>query len=254
MHNTSNHESFDNSNSKMQHKHTALSRFLLAFSFIYSGVILIAYKSHYISYEVFHMIFNWQLLLVAIGLVTISKNGNKIGGYIMIFIGGSFLIPEFINIPFDTRQLFWPAILIGVGVIILLKGTKNWPHEAKLRFEKSDFTDIDMINDNHIFSGGEFHITSENFKGGKISAIMGGGKYNFRNVKLAPGIQILEVSLIFGGVELHVPSEWDVKIEVSSIFGGFSNKNMSYIRSTEATGQLIIRGSAIFGGGEVKRY
>ncbi len=83
---------------------------------------------------------------------------------------------------------------------------------------------------------------------------MGGGKYNFRNVKLAPGIQILEVSLIFGGVELHVPSEWDVKIEVSSIFGGFSNKNMSYIRSTEATGQLIIRGSAIFGGGEVKRY
>ncbi len=240
--------------SKMDNGHTTLSRLILALSLIYSGIVLIGYKTNYITPEVFHMIFNWQLLIIAIGAGSLAKKGNHSGGYVMILIGVFFLLPEFINIPFETRQLFWPAILIGAGIIVLIKGSRNISGESKFSFQKSDISDIDMINDNHIFSGGEFHITSENFKGGRISTIMGGGKYNLRNAKLAPGIQIIEVSLIFGGIELNVPAEWDVKVEVSSIFGGFSNKNFSYTKANETTGQLIIRGTAIFGGGEIKRF
>lgn len=256
MNKSTRRESFYYKRSRMRSEQTVMSRLILAFSLIYSGIVLIGYKTGYITPEVFHMIFNWQILLIAIGTGSLAKKGNHIGGYVLILIGSFFLIPEFINIPWETRQLFWPAILIGAGIVVLLKGTRSgsMSKDSKFRFSKSDISDIDMINDSHLFSGGEFHITSENFKGGKISSIMGGGKYNLRNAKLAPGVQVIEVSLIFGGIELDVPADWDVKVEVSSIFGGFSNKNLNYSKPTETSGQLIIRGSAIFGGGEIKRF
>jgi len=236
-------------------KHTPLSRVLLALFFILAGTILIGERTGFITREIFHMIFNWQVLLIAIGLVSISKKNNSTGGAIMILIGVVFLVPEFINIPMDTRQLLWPAILIGVGLIILFKGLGNWQFKFKSRYAKGNYDDMDSIDANHIFGGGEYHIASENFQGGRINAIFGGGKYDFRNAKLAPGVQYLDVSMIFGGLELIIPADWNVKVEVDSILGGFSNKSAGYTRPSESTsGQLVIKGSAIFGGGDIKRF
>jgi len=250
---------YDGTNNKTnkvpKSNHTALSRGFLATGFILAGLLIIAKRTELINYETFHLIFNWQVLLISIGIISIAKNKeNNIGGYIMILIGSIFLIPEFIDINYNTRELFFPAILIGVGIIILFKGLDKFPHKAHKRFNKGDINDLDTINDNLIFGGGEYHITSNNFKGGSINAIFGGGKYNFRNSQLAEGIQILEVNMIFGGLDIQIPEDWDVKLEVTSILGGFSNKAYSHSRNTEQRGQLIIKGSAIFGGGEIKRY
>jgi len=42
---------------------------------------------------------------------------------------------------------------------------------------------------------------------------------------------------------------------VDSILGGFTNKSDGFVRPSEAAaGQLVIKGVAIFGGGEIKRY
>jgi len=248
-------ESKNGINKKPHSSHTALSRTLLATIFISAGLLIIAKRTEFISYETFHMIFNWQVLLISIGVISISKNKeNNIGGYIIILIGTIFLIPEFIDINYNTRELFFPAILIGVGIIILFKGLDKFPHKAHRRFNKGDINDLDTINDNLIFGGGEYHITSNNFKGGSINAIFGGGKYNFRNSQLAEGIQILEVNLIFGGLDIQIPEDWDIKLEVTSILGGFSNKTYSHNTNINPKGQLIIKGSAIFGGGEIKRF
>ena len=251
-------EIFDND--RMEKKrghsgHTPLSRVLLALFFIAAGSILIAQKTGYLSNDVFHMIFNWQMLLISIGIISLSKREGSTGGIIMILIGGVFLVPEYIDMTVNTRQLLWPAILIGIGFIILFKGLGNWKTKFSSNFTKTDFDDMDRINATHIFGGGDYHISSDNFKGGRVNAIFGGGKYDFRNAKLDSGIQYLEVSMIFGGLELIIPADWDVKVEVDSILGGFSNKSGGYTRSGESPqGQLVIRGTAIFGGGDIKRF
>ncbi len=239
---------------RSRRNHTALSRFFVALIFIFAGSILIAEKTGFISNELFHMIFNWQVLIISLGIVSISKENSNKGGFIMILIGSIFLIPEFINIDYNTKQLFWPAILIGVGLMMILRGKQSWSHFPRNKHLKDQVYDIDMINDSHIFGGGDFHITSNNFKGGKIDAIFGGGSYDFRNAQLADGTNILNVSLVFGGLEILVPASWDVKVEVTSILGGFSNKAYNYSKPIDSKGVLLIKGSAIFGGGEVKRY
>ncbi|MBN2669823.1 MAG: hypothetical protein JXR60_11420 [Bacteroidales bacterium] len=248
-------EHFSHEFYRKRSRHTSLSRLFAAIMFMGAGLLLIAHQTDYISDYLFHILFSWQILLIGIGLVSVTKRGGSMGGAIMILVGGVFLLPELIDISLNMKKMMFPAILIGVGLIILFKGFDRWQGKMRRRFSKGDYSDIDTIDANHIFGGGDYYITSNNFKGGKINCVFGGGKYNFRKAKLADGVQVLDVSMIFGGLEIHVPKDWEVKVEVDSIIGGFNYKHNEFDH-TEAnpSGHLIIKGTAIFGGGELKRY
>lgn len=229
-------------------------RIITALIFILAGVLIISQRSGFISYELFRQLFNWQMLLIGIGIVSIAKHKGSIGGFIMIMVGGVFLIPEYVDLSLDMRQMLWPAILIGVGLIILFNGFGSCKNGFKHRFRSGNIDDMDVVNANHIFGGGEYTITSQNFKGGQINSIFGGGKYDMTHSKLAPGVNVLDLSMIFGGLEILVPATWTVKIEVDSVLGGFSVKGVQVLQSgSESDGQLVIKGSAIFGGGELRR-
>ena len=61
--------------------------------------------------------------------------------------------------------------------------------------------------------------------------------------------------MIFGGTTIMVPKEWNVRVMVTPIFGGFSNKVFrNPIAPVDTTRTLIIKGVTIFGGGEIKYY
>jgi hypothetical protein len=57
---------------------------------------------------------------------------------------------------------------------------------------------------------------------------------------------------VFGGCKLIVPADWEIKVEVNAVFGGFSDKRLNLPTITEKSGKiLIIKGVAVFGGGEI---
>jgi len=72
-----------------------------------------------------------------------------------------------------------------------------------------------------------------------------------RKVVLAEGKNYLEVTMIFGGSKFIVPEDWDIKLEITSVFGGFSDKRQRTIVVPDKSRQLVISGVAIFGGGEI---
>lgn len=93
------------------------------------------------------------------------------------------------------------------------------------------------------------------FRGGKITSVFGGGTYDLTSAQLAPGINILDQVTIFGGSKLIVPNDWDIKIEVTAIFGGFSDKRGKLpVQTSISEKKLVIKGVAIFGGGEIISY
>jgi len=112
----------------------------------------------------------------------------------------------------------------------------------------------DWLDDVSVFGGGDKLITSQQFQGGKLTHIFGGSKVDFTRAKLAPGKNYLEVVMIFGGTKLIVPESWDVKIEVTSVFGGFSDKRVKTIVVSESDRSLHISGVNVFGGGEIVNY
>lgn len=196
-------------------------------------------------------IFKWETFLIVLGTILISSKENKGAGLILITIGTVFLVPDIFDFRIDLST-FWPVIPIIVGVIFLfrhrLDGGERHP-------QRGDGNDMDYVDDANIFGGGEKKITSVNFRGGKVTSIFGGGEYDLTRAKLADGISVIDVFIVFGGAEFIVPAGWSVKTSVTPIFGGFSDERKVILESeVDPDRQLIIRGTILFGGANLKSY
>lgn len=164
---------------------------------------------------------------------------NLLVGFILITVGIGSLLG--INI----WNIIWPLILIFIGLNILLRksSTVGWNSKSS-KIETEDFFDYSLI-----FNGVNEKIVSKNFKGGEFNAIFGGGELDLTDCKIPEGKSAtIKISVIFGGVKLVVPKNWQINTHITQIAGGFDNKAR---QTEEIKGKLIIEGSAIFGGGEI---
>lgn len=191
------------------------------------------------------------MLLIGIGVFSLI-GGNRTSGTVLIVIGGFFLIPEIITIPYELRRIGWPLLLIGVGVILLVTHRKK---DEPLMHDRSR-QGMDYFDDFVVFGGREVFINSQNFYGGKITTIFGGAEYDLRNTHLSTNGAVIDSVSVFGGCGFKVPPEWTVKNEVTAVFGGFSDKRGAAPRyiNPDPSKTLIIKGFTAFGGVEIKHY
>lgn len=67
----------------------------------------------------------WQILLIFIGLLSLF-NKNGVAGLAMIAAGTWFLLPETdMDLPEIFFSIYWPALFVLGGIIILLGGIFN---------------------------------------------------------------------------------------------------------------------------------
>jgi predicted membrane protein len=225
-----------------------LGRGIIGIVLILIGIAFIGRTFDFFPHRVIRYIFTWEMILIVLGIIFISTRENKTTGWILLIIGLVFWVPDFVDVPYSVRRLFWPTLLIVVGVVIILRSVG---HKRPTVNSKS----TDYIDDLAIFGGGDKVITSENFKGGKVTAIFGGSKIDLRKAKLAPGQNVIDVFCMFGGTTIVVPESWNVKHDVISVLGGFSQKRNLHSDATIEVGkELVVRGFAMFGGGEIKHY
>src|SRR5688572_27541127 len=208
-------------------------------------------------------LFSWQMLLIAIGLFIGFKKGFRDGGwFVPIIIGGAFLANDYI-LEGDLRSHIWPLILITVGALFIFrprnrhcrgfKKKEGIQSETITPLSEESYTQDDFIDNVNIFSGTKKVILSKNFKGGDIVNIFGGSEIDLTQADITTPA-ILEVTAIFGGATLIVPSNWAIKSEAVTIFGGIGDKR-KIIPSTESpTKTLVLKGTMIFGGMEIKSY
>ena len=89
------------------------------------------------------------------------------------------------------------------------------------------------------------------FKGGDMNAVFGGISLDLRRTNLPVGETRLEVNAVFGGITIFVPSDWYVETHLDSVFGGFKDNRVPK-EPLDTTKKLIIVGSCVFGGGELR--
>lgn len=256
-------------------------RNLVGLILVLIGLILIIDNLTFIPHFIPWWVWSWQFLLISIGVFSILTTDRVGPGVILIGIGSIFLLsdilpeiwPGFFHLFANEGNLFWYLIIIVVGVSLILKNRRGISdsgprkdHSRRPSFNRSEedpldetiFTesnDTDYIDEISIFGGGKKIITSDNFRGGRITTIFGGSDIVLSQSKLAPGTNEIEVFAMFGGWTLVVPPNWQVKNEVIAIFGGISDKRMIAPDTIkDNTRQLIIRGFVMFGGGEIKSY
>jgi predicted membrane protein len=235
----------------MRHMHHHHNRAVIGVVLVLAGLFLVMRNTGLFPDFIDHVVFSWPMLLVTIGLVMTLGASEKTGGIIVMAVGGFFMIPLIFRETFHMYDMFWPSIFIIIGIIFIVTRRKGWnPGNVSASASGDDY--IDYVN---VFSGGERQILSENFRGGKVSAVFGGIELDLTKAKLAPGRNELEIACVFGGATIIVPDNWFVTIEVTPVLGGFSDsRKIMPGRQVESSSQLVIKGAVVFGGGEVKSY
>ena len=224
-------------------------RFVFGIVLIVFGMLWMLDKLHILPEAVGEMVISWQSLLIVIGVVTLI-NGNQTSGWILIMLGVAFMVPHFMHVPWELRRLFWPALLVAAGVIMLLRYKQP---EKKLNSEGPK--NMNYFDDFVIYGGREIIVNSQNLVGGKTTSIFGGSEYDLRNVTLSENGAVVDCVSLFGGTGFKVPPDWIVKNEVTTIFGAFTDKRGSIVPDyLNLSKTLIIRGFTAFGGVEVKNF
>jgi len=237
---------------KMENSQTQ-KRFLIGFFILAAGLVLLLGNLGILDYRIKSYLFRWEVILIGLGLIFVLSREHRGAGIVMMVVGGALYVRDFLDLNFNFWQLFWPAMLILGGILVIFRRSFD-PH-----FEKKNLTDAvddDILDDIAVFSGTEKSILSQNFRGGKILAVFGGSTFNLCRAKLAPGTNYIDVMAVFGGTKLIVPEDWNIKINVISIFGGFTDKHRINPRdaNNKPEGELVIKGIALFGGGEIKNF
>lgn len=213
-------------------------------------------------------VFSWQTFLIALGFFIGIKHSFKGHAWlILIIIGSVFLVRE-IYPDLAVKQYIWPAALIIVGAYLILKprhrqfcyerdGQKKTTagsgiEDATVIDEKFDSKE-DFIDTTSIFGGAKKNIISKNFKGGDVVNIFGGTELDLTRADFS-GTAIIELTTIFGGTKLVVPSNWTVKSEAVTIFGGLEDKRNMQTLGDNPEKVLLLRGTVIFGGIEIKSF
>ncbi len=237
---------------------------------IWTGIFLLAIGglalARSFGIPVPNWLFSWQMLLIAIGLFIGFRKGFRDGGwFVPIIVGGAFLANDYI-LQGDLRRHIWPLILIIVGTFFIFRprnrhGAGCWNQkknsamqtETTTPLSEESYTQDDIIDSTNIFSGTKKVILSKNFKGGDIVNIFGGSEIDLTQADMTSPA-ILEVTAVFGGATLIVPSNWAIKSEAVTIFGGIGDKRKITPSTESPTKTLVLKGTMIFGGMEIRSY
>ncbi|MDQ1296338.1 MAG: hypothetical protein QG611_316, partial [Bacteroidota bacterium] len=218
------------------HHHLTNNRVIIGVVLVLAGLFLVIRNTGFFPDFIDHVIFSWPMLLVTIGLIMTLGASEKTAGIIVMAVGGFFMIPLLFRETFHMYNMFWPSIFIIIGIIFIVTKRKGWNSVTSKGMIGDDY--IDYIN---VFSGGERQIVSDNFKGGKVTAVFGGIELDLTKAKLAPGRNDLEIACVFGGATIIVPDTWFVTIEVTPVLGGFSDsRKLGPGRTLDSTSQLVI--------------
>ncbi len=228
------------------------SRITFGTILIIVGALYLLQTLSFFSFNISHIIFSIPFVIFFIGLMVLINSRNKLLGVILTILGFLVLLPRISSDFYFNDNFLMPLILIALGVLIIFRRRSAYHYND---WKSGKTFDKDYIDEVAIFGGSHKIITSDNFKGGNITSIFGGSELDFTQCKLAEGDVIVDIVMIFGGANFIIPRDWNVRINVTPIFGGFSNKMMRNPGvPLDNTRTLIIKGVAIFGGGEIKGY
>lgn len=185
----------------------------------------------------------WAAGLVLAGLVTIVSSRKlltRAWGLLLMAAGVSIGLNAYGVIDVSIWKLFWPVILIAVGLMMVFSiGSAN-----RKRAEESGTDDNEKVA---IFYGEQSRVRGD-YTGGSATAIFGGVDLDLRQANIKDGA-IIDVFTFCGGININLPDDVIVKNEVRGVLGGSDDKTMS---KPSAKKTIYLKGECVLGGLEIK--
>jgi predicted membrane protein len=205
----------------------------------------------------FSVVFSWPSILICIGvLIGIKNRFRNNAWWILILIGVSFLNPDYTIHGVYIRHYLFPIMLILIGLSIVFRPRKRCFNGVNptIGVKESYTNPENTLNIDVTFGGRKEYVTSKDFRGGTVNATFGGCELNLMQADTTADAIVLDLKVSFGGIELIVPSHWQIRNEINPAFSNVEDERMRTPMDTEKQIVLILRGSVSFGNVEIKSY
>jgi predicted membrane protein len=271
-------------NQNFQH-HSLRRRLVWGGLIIVAGLVLLGRNFGFMPQDLFPVLVSWQMLLIVLGFISIFY-ARFWNGIILLLVGGFFLVPK-LSIAFpayfdwagdDFVHVYYPVLLIAGGILLIISWfmpQKHKPYRRKYfghphhNYPKYNYNRNEnpvnetaisenqengkrLLNRDVVFSGCDEIYLDEVFYGGQMSVVFGGINLDLRRTSLPEGETFLEINAVFGGVEIYVPDSWLIELHIDTVAGGFSDSRLIDSGKIDTGRKLIITGSFVFGGGDIK--
>ncbi len=187
----------------------------------------------------------WTLFIIVPSFIDLFKKNDKTWSIICLIIGVTLLLAAQDIISYELiAKLLLPTILVIIGLSLIFKDV----------FQSSIKEAISNINTENTpshfvaFSGENLNYNNEEFTGCEMNAIFGGLKCDLRKAKIKKDV-VIKATSIFGGIDLLVPDDVNIKVTSVPIFGGVSDKTQP---KENATKTIYIKATCLFGGLEIR--
>ena len=189
----------------------------------------------------------WPAILIVIGLAKLLRpRGGRTVGILLLLIGSFLLLRQLDFISYRWRDL-WPLLLILLGASMLWRAVVGKSLANPNTFSGSHLSSFALM------SGVERKVITKDFRGGEVSAIMGGCEIDLRQADIAGPEAVIDVFAFWGGIGLIVPEQWAVVGKVVPVMGGFEDNSRAAASEAGAhLKQLVVKGLAVMGGVEVR--
>jgi predicted membrane protein len=216
----------------------------------------------------------WPLILLGLGLTRLisPRRREDRGAGVVLTVLGTIFLARALEVPWFRLRLVWPALLLLLGVWLILEALrgKRGPIpslsdvgeyaragaaaglEATRGLAAPPGQEGNVMKEFALMGGGDRVVTSQDFRGGEVTAIMGGFQIDLRGAAIAGESATIEIFTLFGGVEIKVPQAWRVVMSGTPILGVFTASTSPIRDESVPVRTLIVRGTAIMGGVEVK--
>jgi Domain of unknown function (DUF5668) len=192
----------------------------------------------------------WPAALVVIGIAKLVRAGS-VGGAVAgsAWLGvGAWLLANNMGVMrvtvWDAARTYWPLLLVVLGLSIvrqtLRRGGETGPR-------------LDLRNELHVLAilgGNKGSSGSHAFRGGELTAILGGVNLDLREARMRDGRAVLDVFTMWGGLELRVPEGWIIENQMVVALGGYEDRTRP-VGSPDAP-RLVLRGTTVMGGVEIR--
>jgi len=230
-----------------------------------------------------HWLFTWPMLLIGWGLyIGARTNFHKPSAFILLILGVVLLIDHNVN---GAGGIVWPLGIIAFGLWMILRRHSSFDKEylEKRYSHKWDWRGHTGFNPNDpgaagasstvppngpsgyspagddyldavsVFGGVKKAILSKDFKGGEIVNIFGGAELDFTQADIN-GRVVIDITQIFGGTKIIVPSHWQVVSDIAAVFGSVDDKRMRTNAATNGDKILVLKGASIFAGVDIRSF
>ncbi|MCP1662459.1 MAG: hypothetical protein D5R99_03805 [Methanocalculus sp. MSAO_Arc1] len=187
-------------------------------------------------------------LIVLFAVIALFKSSFQFlsGPVVLIVIFGTI---QAVALDYLSPDVILPVIIIAVGLGFIFNRVRR-PSTGESTDQATDTVELMAV-----LGGVESRSISKSFRGGEMLAIFGGVDLDLRDAGISDPPAEIQVFTLFGGTEIRVPEDWNVRLNVLPVLGSAEDERRrptfpedTGAEKTRAGPNLVITGFVAFGG------